>query len=464
MRPAGPVRVLAMAAALLGAAGCDVVFGIRPGQPRPSSDGSTGGHGGHGGTGDGGTGGQGELEVEGPIASDTTWTRGRPPRLRAPVVVEAGATLTIEPGTTVVADAGSLLAVKPGARLVANGTLEAPIVLTSSRSPRSPGDWGGLVLCGKARINAPEGKAMSDSSPRSLGLLCGGEDDDDDSGQLSYLRIEFAGEDVREGEPSAGLELIGVGRRTSIHHVQMVNIMDDGVYVLGGTAEMKHVLVVGGDDDSFDWDRGWRGKGQFLAGLRTAVDFHGSGIEADDRGEEPEFDPALASSPTLYNVTLLGNPDASSDGAGVKLESGTRGQLHNVLVADFSNVGIKVVDQETAANVGSGALDMTHSILGNETDFAEVSADPEEYDYDEEAWIMSEDPDRSNQRVPSSDLGIRSRWWLDLDLSLEPGSPGLQGAAPPPEGDPFFDATASFIGACGETCRDFEGWTAFPIE
>lgn len=305
---------------------------------------------------------------------------------------------------------------------------------------------------------------MSESSPRSLGLLCGGEDDNDDSGQLSYLRIEFAGADIREDEDMAGLELIGVGRRTSIHHVEVIHVVDDGVYMLGGTVEMKHVLVVGGDDDSFDWENGWRGKGQFLAALRTTGDFHGSGIEGDNRGDKPEFDPELASSPTLYNVTLLGNLYADPDGAGIQLGSGTRGQLHSVLVADFMEAGVEVVDLATAANIGSRALDMTHSILANEPNFADVSADPEDYDYDEEAWIRSEDPARSNRQVASGALGIRSRWWLNLDLSLEPESPALQGAARPPEGDPFFDATASFVGACGETCPDFEGWTAFPVE
>ncbi|WP_437561885.1 hypothetical protein [Sorangium sp. So ce542] len=455
MRLAGPGPLLAMVAALLGAAGCDVVFGIRPGKPRPSSDGGSGGQ-----DGTGGQGGTGVLEVAGSIMSDTTWSPSRPPRLRTPVVVEAGATLTIEPGTTVVADAGSLLAIKPGARIVANGTREAPIVLTSSRDQRSPGDWGGLVLCGKARINAPGGTFMSASSPRSLGLLCGGEDDDDDSGQLSYLRIEFAGEEIREEQDLAGLELVGVGRRTSIHHVEVIHPVDDGVYVVGGTAEMKHVLVIGGDDDSFDWESGWRGKGQFLAAVKTAGDFHGSGIEGDDTDDDAVLDPELASSPTLYNVTLLGNLDVDPDGAGIGLWAGTRGQLHNVVVADFTEVGVHV-DSESAAGIESRALDVTHSIFANQTDFAEVS---DEDDYDEEAWIMSTDPDRSNRQVASSALGIRSRWWLDLDLSLEPGSPGLQGAAPPPEGDPFFDATASFIGACGETCREFEGWTAFPIE
>lgn len=107
---------------------------------------------------------------------------------------------------------------------------------------------------------------------------------------------------------------------------------------------------------------------------------------------------------------------------------------------------------------------MTHSILANETDFADVSTDPAADDYDEEAWLMSVEPARWNRQERSSELGIRSRWWLDLDLSIEPGSPGLKDAAPPPEGDPFFDATASFVGACGETCPDFEGWTAFPID
>ncbi|XYI01239.1 hypothetical protein ACMHYB_16385 [Sorangium sp. So ce1128] len=463
MGPASSARLLVAVAALLGAAGCDVVFGIRAGRPRPGGDGGGGADGGSGGHGaDGSGGGRDTLDVAGSIALDTTWTRSRPPRLRAPVVVEAGATLTIEPGTTVVAERGTLLAVRPGARLVANGTPEAPIVLTSAQSPRSPGDWGGLVLCGNARISrsGPGGTMTPTSAPSALNLVCGGDDDDDDSGELSYARIEFAGQDIRIDENIAGLELIGVGRRTSIHHVEVLHFVDDGVYLLGGTVGLKHVLAVGGNDDSFDWEKGWRGKGQFLAALRTTSPFHGSGIEGDD-GEDGDEDPALASSPTLYNVTLLGSLDAEADGAGIELGSGTRGRLHNVLVADFKSAGIEVVDQATLDNTVSGQLEMTHSIFANVNDFCDPDAgDPEACD--EEVWLTA--PARQNRQETSRTLGIRSRLWRAPDLSLEPGSAGLTDALQPPEDDPFFDGDARFVGACGEACPDFEGWTAFPYD
>ncbi|WP_433932648.1 hypothetical protein AB3662_00605 [Sorangium cellulosum] len=443
MRSAGVVRALVGAAALLGAAGCDVVFGIRPGQPRPSGEGS------------GGDGGGGELEVAGSIDADTTWTPRRPPRLRGPVVVEAGATLTVEAGTTVLADDASLLVIKPGARILANGTREAPVVFTSAHARRRPGDWGGLLICGNARINQPDGTWAPRAPPRNLFLICGGEDDEEDSGALRYTRIEFAGRAFFGDEYMAGLELIGVGRGTSIDHVEVVQFMDDGVYVVGGAVGMKHVLVVGGEDDSFDWEYGWRGKGQFLAGLRTDSHAHESGIEGSDDGSSD----SLASNPELYNVTLLGNPAANQEWAGIELDTGTRARLHNVLVADFIESGIEIVDDRTAVNASRKRIEVTHSIFANEENFEESDSST---DYDEEPWIM--DPVWMNREMDdSSAAGIQGASWRSLDLSLAPGSPALSGAAAPPE-DGFFDPTARFIGACGATCQDFEGWTAFPVE
>ncbi|WP_437635428.1 hypothetical protein [Sorangium sp. So ce854] len=444
MRAAFAVRALVGAAALLGAAGCDVVFGIRPGQPRPSEEGS------------GGDGGGGELDVEGSIDADTTWTPRRPPRLRGPVVVEAGATLTIEAGTTVLADAASLLAVKPGARILANGTREAPVVFTSAEARRRPGDWGGLLICGNARINQPDGTWVPLAPPRDLFLICGGDDDEEDSGALRYTRIEFAGHDFYREEYMAALELIGVGRGTTIDHVEVVQFPDDGVYLVGGAVGMKHVLAVGGEDDSFDWEYGWRGKGQFLAGVRADSPAHESGIEGDDDGSSS----SLASNPVLYNVTLLGNPTADQDSAGILLATGTRAHLHNVLVADFIESGIEIEDDETAVNASRKRIEVTHSIFANENNFQEEGGSPTAYD--EEPWIM--DPAWMNRLMEgSSAVGIRGASWRSLDLSLAPGSPALSGAGAPPD-DGFFDPAARFVGACGATCPDFEGWTAFPVE
>ncbi|MDI1451746.1 hypothetical protein [Polyangium sp. 6x1] len=427
MRPANLVFVLG-ALGCASATGCASVFGIEEGMLRPS------------------------IEVSGSIGQDTTWYADQTAMLTGYVVVEPGATLTIEPGTRILARTEAGILVKPGARIVARGTKEAPIVFTSAKAERSEGDWRGLILCGRAPINgAPSGRPM-DVLPPGIKATCGGTAEDDSSGEIRFVRIEFAGrDDGLQGSPG-GLRLEGVGSGTVIDHVQVHRTEADAIDLRGGTVSVKHILVTGFEDDGFDWALGWRGKGQFIAVVMG--DMQGDTCIQAGQGSSDAEDGAgsAPSDPLLYNVTLVGMEDQF--GPNVKLRGATRGRMFDMLVARAGTSSLGIEDTPTHENANAGLLDIRHSILASDDNFTDD--DP---DFMESDWAM--DPSRENRALEAEESGLPPFTSGPVDLSLPSGAPGLTGAIAPPD-DGFFDPAALFVGACGELCPEFEGWTAFP--
>lgn len=222
------------------------------------------------------------------------------------VYVKSGVTLTIEPGTVIKGDRatkGSLIIV-PGGKIIAEGTAEKPIVFTSNEpaGSRSYGDWGGLILCGKAPVNAKD--PVIEGGPNTK---YGGNDPEDNSGIVKYVRIEFAGYPLEPNQEINGLTLGGVGRGTTIEYVQVSYCGDDSFEWFGGTVNAKHLIAYKGWDDEFDTDYGYSGKLQFLLGIRDpkhADTSKSNGFESDNNatgsGDEP------ITNPIFSNVTLIG--------------------------------------------------------------------------------------------------------------------------------------------------------------
>ncbi|MRG95860.1 hypothetical protein [Polyangium spumosum] len=429
IRPANLVVVLG-ALGGLGQAGCHSVFGIEEGVLRPS------------------------FEVSGAIERDTTWYADQTPILAGYVTVEPGVTLTIEPGTQILAHAEGGILVKPGARILARGTKEAPIVFTSAEATRAEGDWRGLIVCGRAPLNgSPGGVRQLDVLPPGVSAACGGTDDDDDSGEIRYVRIEFAGRnDGLEGSPG-GFRLEGVGNRTVVDHVQLHRTEGDGMDLRGGTVSVKYILVTLYEDDGFDWALGWRGKGQFIGVVMG--DMRGdTGIQAGQGTSDSVIDGAgtAPSDPLLYNVTLVGMEDQY--GPNVKLRGATRGRMFDMLVASAGVSSLGIDEEPTHQNANQGLLDIRHSIFASDDNFED-----DEPGFAESIWAMA--PGRKNRALSAEESGLPLFTGETVHLSLVSGAAGLSGAIAPPD-DGFFDPTALFVGACGELCPEFEGWTAFP--
>ena len=204
--------------------------------------------------------------------------------LKGWVYIASGAELTIEPGTVIKGDktTKAALIAERGGKLIAQGTASDPIVFTSAQpaGSRRPGDWGGIIICGKAKNNQNE--MQIEGGPRTKH---GGDNDSDNSGVLSYARIEFAGNPFKADQEINGLTLGSVGSGTKIDHVQVSYSNDDSFEWFGGAVNCKYLVAYKGWDDDFDTDNGFSGKVQFGLSVRDprlADQSQSNGFESDN--------------------------------------------------------------------------------------------------------------------------------------------------------------------------------------
>jgi len=245
----------------------------------------------------------------------TTWKAGNIYLLDGFCFVNSGQTLTIEPGTIIKGKAGqgesaSALIVARGGKINAVGTSDKPIIFTAEADLlngnidiNARGLWGGLIILGKACLNTIPTEQQIEGIPttETRGAF-GGDDDDDNSGTLKYISIRHGGSDIGAGNEINGLSLGAVGSTTTIDFIEVVANADDGIEFFGGTVGVKHALVADCGDHSFDYDMGFRGKGQFWVSLQ-AIDSDRNGEH--DGGTDPETGMPYAL-PTIYNVTYIG--------------------------------------------------------------------------------------------------------------------------------------------------------------
>ncbi|WP_235207239.1 hypothetical protein [Pedobacter sp. V48] len=262
---------------------------------------------------------EGVVTVTGDVATSTTWTADKIYLLKGNVYVTGNATLTIQPGTIIKGDKASKgsLVITRGSKIEAVGTVDKPIVFTSNQPAggRAQGDWGGLVLLGKAKNNIGTGVKIEGIADATDKALHGGTDDADNSGTLKYIRIEYAGIALGPDNEINGLTFGSVGSGTTIDYVQIYRSGDDAFEWFGGTVNAKHLLSVGTWDDDFDTDNGYSGKVQFALAQRVATiaDFSGSnGFESDNDGNGSNNVPQTSA--IFSNVTILGPVDVAGAG------------------------------------------------------------------------------------------------------------------------------------------------------
>lgn len=299
------------------------------------------------------------VELTGEIETDATLSCDRRYLLRYTAWVPAGVTLTIEPGTTILGDPATkgMLVVQPGGRLVAEGRADAPIVLTSAKPPaqRRPGDWGGLLVLGRAPINLRdhEGRPiLGRVEGLTDGGLYGGNEPDDDSGALSYLRIEYSGVELAPNNEVNGLTLAGVGRGTRLHHVQVRHAADDCFELFGGTVSGSHLLCDDPGDDGFDWDLGYRGTLRFLVVRMAERGQHGLEGDNDPQGDVAE----PRSQPLIANATLCGQgSNGEHQRFAMLLRRGTHARVERTVMLGFG-AAVEVRDPHTSYEVVDSLL------------------------------------------------------------------------------------------------------------
>jgi hypothetical protein len=396
------------------------------------------------------------IVVTGEVTGTDTWVNSNYYVLRGAVFIRNAATLNIQAGTRIIGESGSVgtLIVSQGGRLNAVGTAQAPIVFTSDQpiGQRGRGDWGGIIINGRAPINFESGQAAGEGDTG----VYGGTDENDNSGVLRYVRVEFSGVEFSPDNELNGIAFQGVGRGTQVDHVQAHMSRDDALEWFGGTVDGKYLVASNAADDAVDWTFGWRGRLQFVAVAQRGDDAD-NGIEAD--GNEFNNNATPRSHPQIYNITLCGDPDRNEGGEsprGANLRRGTQFTIRNFLVTGFKTVGFQISDANTLGQVDGG--------------FSEMGAGV--------AWGM---PTNMHASVTTY---INSGRFPNVRVGVEPGvstaacsnhaAPNFQpsgiatlagGQLAPiqPPNDGFFE-TVTFIGAVAPApaANWMDGWTSFP--
>lgn len=283
---------------------------------------------------------------KGDVTSGTTLTLDptKVYKLTGPLVVKDGGKLIIPAGTRIEATGGTsaYVTVEQGGQIMANGTASAPVVFTSTTA--TPGAWGGIVICGKAPIN----KGTTASSEVGNATY-GGTVTNDNSGNLTFVRIEYAGAIFNADKEFNGLSLFGVGNGTQINNVAVINGSDDGIEFFGGTVNVNNIVSVGNEDDAFDWTEGWNGTALGVYSKRRADNTGNRGIEADNNSNNNDANPR--SNPTIKNATFIGATTGEADG--LKLRVGTYGTFDNIILSGWKT-GINLEHDATVSYFNGG--------------------------------------------------------------------------------------------------------------
>ncbi len=314
-----------------------------------------------------------EVRISGIYTEDLTLESGKDYILTGATIMASGTTLTIPAGTTIKAQAAGTsvyLAIAQGAQIIADGTAANPIVFTSAASNPSAGDWGGLILLGRAPINSVTGTATSTSEIGNLPY--GGNQSDDDSGILRYVRVEYSGGAADGQSENNGFSFYGVGNGTIVEYIQAIEGDDDGVEFFGGTVDVRYVVVVNAADDSIDWTEGFSGS------VTDAYVIQGDGIgdeafECDGFNTDYTNATGTFSNPTVSNVTIVSESTADST-RGFLLRAGTQGTFNNIVIIGKAT-GISVDDDDAGTPTSQNITDDT--LTFTDVTFTNVGANTE---------------------------------------------------------------------------------------
>ncbi len=405
-------------------------------------------------------------DIANDIVSDVTLVNTKAYRLSGTALVHDDAVMTIEPGTFIIGQPGSQppssLIIGNDGRIEASGTRSRPIIFTSSLpfGQRRPGDWGGLVLLGRAPSNWPGGTGNIEGLPPSPDTVYGGDDPTHNCGTLRYVRLEFSGAELRPNDEINTFTWGGCGTDTTSEYLQAHYGLDDNFEWFSGTNDGKYLVSTYPRDDHFDGQIGWTGRVQFFVGVGNA-DNTNRGIEMDNN--ENDFGATPVSNPKFYNGTFLGVGDLYDQGvdegtvAAIFLRRGTGGAYNNIIAQNWVDWALFINDDATQARIGSGELSVNGLLMwrngivsGTENTVAgQVNERARDYITNQAANVIVADP-----------MLRRPFEYSDPDFRPMLGSPVYRAGWVTPPDDGFFDQSARYIGAFGD--EDWtEEWTTF---
>lgn len=423
--------------------------------------------------------------LSGTISQDKRLTNDRVWVLKGYVYVASGATLTIDAGTVIKSEVADVnkgaLIIERGGKINAAGTADRPIVFTSGKpvGQRTPGDWGGVIILGKAPINRNDNPNIEGG----VGKPYGGTDPEDNSGIFSYVRIEYAGVAAQPNSEINGLTLGGVGRGTQIDHVQVIYGNDDAFEFFGGTVNAKYLVAIGSADDDFDFDNGYSGTIQYAVALRypqIADPLDASNlIECNNDGNGTLATPRTK--PVLSNFTLIGPNNAANTHArhnyGNRWRAATNFVLVNSIIVGAQKAGFSLESAAAATDYKSGASEFKNNLVHavtkpylvdsigarvfvtnfapnplNATQLADLISQGA-------AWMKTNAEGSGCVTVATADeVGLTDPFNLTAPNFLpKTGTKAFEGTF---VSKPGLDATATFRGAFG-TANWMQGWTNF---
>lgn len=417
--------------------------------------------------------------------------------LKGWIYIADGSELTIEPGTIIKGDKATkaALIVERGGKLIAQGAADAPIVFTSAQpaGQRRPGDWGGVIICGKAHNN--QTSMQIEGGPRTQH---GGDNDADNSGVLSYVRIEFGGFPFKADQEINGLTLGSVGSGTKIDHVQVSYSNDDSFEWFGGTVNCKYLVAYKGWDDDFDTDNGFSGKVQFGLSVRDpriADQSQSNGFESDNCADGAQVSPYTTA--TFSNITFVGPKTAAdfqnsnsyitagsyfpNNGSGLgkfqaamQIRRSSRLNCVNSVVTDWP-IGLIIDDEkgDTPAQAKAGTLHLQNIFIAN-ADILGSDANKcyEDKEYDYKAKAVKADSKQSYSHTFFETAANNNRYFADKSALMLTDGKGVGVAFMPQTGSNLFGAQnftgldswfdqVTYIGAFNANDNWLDGWTNF---
>lgn len=433
---------------------------------------------------------KGTTVISGDITSDRKLTNDTLWEIRGVVYVKNNATLTVEPGTFVQGQPGttppSALIITQNGKINADGTKARPIIMTSSQpfGQRQRGDWGGLVMLGKAPINVAAntqgGICPTTGCTNTAGTfyieglvgnpdsLYGGSDPNHSCGVLRYVRVEFAGTILSPNNELNSFTWGGCGKGTVAEHLQATYGKDDSFEWFGGTMDAKYLVGGHGADDFLDYQLGWTGRVQYGLMFQSPDNPGNRGIE----GDNSEYNQAATpfSDPQIYNVTFYGSGKVGFDEAnapGIFLRRGARGTVANTVVANFFSSCIDLNDAATQAQATAGNVKMNgilcwknnlggtqpgDTLAGNIA--TANAAGPVTTGVFSLAYAQGGNGGTGQNFVAADPLATRPFEYSDPDFTGQFASPLFRAGWVAPPDDGYFDQSATFIGGIGD-----ENWT-----
>jgi len=323
-------------------------------------------------------------EISGTITSNQTFPSGTY-TLKGIVKINPGVTVTFDAGSTItcdIANGDNALVVLNGGKLNINGTASQPVVFTEKN--KTPGNWGGIIMYGDAPITAASGATTAQSEDGNVQTY-GGTNPTHNGGSLSYVRVEYAGKKLGDGQKeNNAFTFYSCGSGTTLDHLVAYKGADDGYEFFGGTVSATNLVSFGNYDDAFDWQDGWQGQlNSNWYAYQTGKGNFGMEIEASNNNNN--FGPKI-SKITLKKApgtTPEADTDVQVDAFQFKKEG--NGEYDNIIVDGYGDytVGttvyhgavVKIQDVTTNNNQVNGSkLKLTNVKISNTSQTTPIGA------------------------------------------------------------------------------------------